>query len=214
LLKDDPSSLLTDAMEVVMEARAERLKRHRPQLHLLPREAVEEHPIALLGTFCGLAGGLVRALPLVIYDWAKASHAALELPMAVSAWLFGLNHFDQNGYVVWAIIVGAVIARLLGAQRLAFAALADRVYGVRSRSGSLALGTVWSFVSFMFFWYMLLPIAREGAPFRLGSGSAGFVALDSRLYRLRAGDGRVLSVAAARVLRPELTKPADTAKRR
>jgi hypothetical protein len=117
LLKDDPSSLLTDAMEVVMEARAERLKRHRPQLHLLPREAVEEHPIALLGTFCGLAGGLVRALPLVIYDWAKASHAALELPMAVSAWLFGLNHFDQDGYVVWAIIVGAVIARLLGAQR-------------------------------------------------------------------------------------------------
>ena len=30
----------------------------------------------------------------------------------------------------------------------------------------------------MFFWYMLLPIAREGAPFRLGSGSAGFVAPD------------------------------------
>ena len=92
-----------------MEAHAERLKRHRPQLHLLPREAVEKHPIALLGTFCGLAGGLLLALPLVIYDWAKASHAALELPMAVSAWLFGLNHFDQNGYLVWAIIVGAVI---------------------------------------------------------------------------------------------------------
>jgi hypothetical protein len=31
---------------------------------------------------------------------------------------------------------------------------------------SLALGAVWSFVSFMLFWYMLLPIARDGAPFR------------------------------------------------
>jgi hypothetical protein len=179
VLKDDPSSLLTDAKEVRMEAHAERLKRHRPQLHLLPREAAEKHPIALLGTFCGLVGGLVLALPLVIYDWAKPSHAALELPMAVSAWLFGLNHFDQNGYVVWAIIVGAVVLLAYWVLNgLAFAALADRVYRVRSRSGSLALGAVWSFVSFMFFWYMLLPIAREGAPFRLGSGSAGFVAPD------------------------------------
>ncbi len=162
-----------------MEAHAERLKRHRPQLHLLPREAVEKHPIALLGTFCGLTGGLVLALPLLIYDWAKASHAALELPMAVSAWLFGLNHFDQNGYVVWAIIVGAVILLAYWVLNgLALAALADRVYRVRSRSAGLALGALWSFVSFMFFWYMLLPIARDGAPFKLGSGSASFVAPD------------------------------------
>ena len=160
-----------------MEAHAERLKRHRPQLHLLPREAVEKHPIALLGTFCGLAGGLLLALPLVIYDWAKASHAALELPMAVSAWLFGLNHFDQNGYVVWAIIVGAVILLAYWVLNgLAFAALADRVYRVRSRSGSLALGAVWSFVSFMFFWYMLLPIARDGAPFRQTAAGAASTA--------------------------------------
>jgi hypothetical protein len=45
------------------------------------------------------------------------------------------------------------------------AALADRVYRVRTLTGSPALGAVWSFVSFMF-WYMLLPIARDGAPFR------------------------------------------------
>ena len=49
---------------------------------------------------------------------------------------------------------------------------------MRTLAGSVMLGAVWSFVSFMFFWYMLLPIARDGPPFRLGPGSAGFVAPD------------------------------------
>jgi hypothetical protein len=43
----------------MMEAHAERLKRHRPHLQLLPREAVEKHPIALLGTVCAW-GALTR----------------------------------------------------------------------------------------------------------------------------------------------------------
>ena len=48
---------------------------------------------------------------------------------------------------------------------------------MRTLAGSLALGAVWSFVSFMFFWYMLLPIARDGAPFRMTASAAGaFVA--------------------------------------
>ena len=35
---------------------------------------------------------------------------------------------------------------------------------------------VWSFVSFMFFWYMLLPIARDGAPFRQTAAGAAAAA--------------------------------------
>jgi hypothetical protein len=31
------------------------------------------------------------AAPLVLYDWAKTAHSALELPMAMSGWLFGLG---------------------------------------------------------------------------------------------------------------------------
>jgi hypothetical protein len=159
-----------------MEAHAERLRR-RPHLQPLPREVLDQHPIALAGTVSGLVGGLVMAVPLVVYDWANASHAALELPMAVSAWLFGLNHFEQNGYIVWPIVVGALILLAYWiVNGLAFAALAERVYRVSSLVGSLALGFVWSFVSFVFFWYMLLPIARDGAPFRLAAGGAGFVA--------------------------------------
>src|SRR5207244_8602391 len=104
------------------------------------------------------------------------SPSALELPMAVTGWLFGLDHFVQNGYRWWPIAIGALfLLAYWGALGLAFAGLADRVYRVRTLSGSLALGAVWSFVSFMFFWYMLLPIARDGAPFRL-TAAGEFVA--------------------------------------
>jgi hypothetical protein len=109
---------------------------------------------------------------------AKASHSALELPMAVTGWLFGLDHFARNGYHWWPIVVGALFLlaywSVLG---VAFAGLADRVYRVRTLAGSLMLGAVWSFASFMLFWYMLLPIARDGAPFRItAAATSEFVA--------------------------------------
>ena len=160
-----------------MEAHAQDLTPQTPPLRLQPREVSGRNRLVVVGTVSGVIGGLVMALPLVLYDWGKASHAALELPMAVTAWLFGLGYFRQNGYDAWAIVVGALFLLLYWqALGLAFAGLADRVYRVTSLAGSLALGAVWSFVSFMFFWYMLLPIARDGAPFRLVPGGAGFVA--------------------------------------
>jgi hypothetical protein len=164
-----------------MEAHAhffDRLREHVPHLHLVRREATGSGRLAAVGATAGVAGGLVLALPLVLYDWAKASHSALELPMAVSGWLFGLNHFARNGYHWWPIVIGALFLlaywALLG---VAFAGLADRVYHVRTLAGSLLLGAAWSFVSFMFTWYMVLPIARDGAPLRMTAAAAeAFVA--------------------------------------
>jgi len=116
----------------------------------------------------GIVGGIVLALPLIFWDWANGGHSALEYPMAVSGWLFGLDHFEQNGYVAWPIVVGALFLLLYYALHgVAFAAIAGRVYQVRTLIGSLALGALWSFFSWMLFWYMILPIARDGAPFQL-----------------------------------------------
>jgi hypothetical protein len=164
-----------------MEAHAHffgRLREHVPHLHLVHREAKSPGRLVAIGVAAGVGGGLVLAAPVVIYDWVRASHAALELPMAVTGWLFGLDHFVRNGYHWWPIVIGALFLlafwAILG---LAFAGIADRVYRVRTLAGSLALGAVWSFVSFMFFWYMLLPIARDGAPFRqTAATAAAFVA--------------------------------------
>lgn len=151
-----------------MEARMERLRLPRLRVHL---PQLTRSGLALVGAGCGLLGGLVMAVPLVLYDWAKASHAALELPAAVTAWLFGLEYFGQDDYRWWPIVIGALfLAGYWLLHGIAFAALAERVYHPLTRMGLLALGGAWSFVSFMFFWYMLLPIARDGAPFRLTAG--------------------------------------------
>jgi hypothetical protein len=164
-----------------MEAHAhflDRIRGHVPQLHQVDREESSFGRLALAGIGSGIVGGVILAVPLVIYDWAKASHSALELPMAVTGWLFGLEHFARNEYNWWPIVVGALFLLAFWAvMGVVYAGLADRVYRVRTLAGAFALGAVWSFVSFMFFWYMLLPIARDGAPFRLTASAAGdFVA--------------------------------------
>jgi hypothetical protein len=164
-----------------MEARADLLHRLRervPHLHLVHRQPIGRGRLTMVGLGAGIGGGIGLGVPLVVYDWARSSHSALEWPMAVTAWLFGLQHFARNGYHWWPIVIGALfLVAYCGIWGIAFANLADRVYHVRTHSGALALGATWSFVSFMFFWYMLLPIARDGAPFRPTAIAAGsFVA--------------------------------------
>ena len=145
--------------------------------HEVPfRTLVSSRRIAA-GVTIGLTGGAFLAAPLVVYDWVKVAHSALELPMAVTAWLFGLDHFVQNGYDWRSIVVGAVFlivyCVLFG---LAFAALADRVFAIATWVGSVAAGFVWGIAGFVFFWYVLLAIARDGAPFRATSTSSVLVA--------------------------------------
>jgi hypothetical protein len=138
-------------------------------------------PLRLLavGVVAGLTGGIALAAPVVIWDWIRTGHRALELPMAATAWLFGLTHFSDARNLWWPIVIGAVLlAAYWAVSGVAFASLADRFLRV-SRPGSiLAAGAAWSFVSFIFFWYMLLPIARAGVPFRASAGAGRFTAPD------------------------------------
>lgn len=133
---------------------------------------------AAVGLGAGLLGGLALAAPIVIWDMIRSGHQALELPMAATAWLFGLGHFSQSEYFAWSSVVGvALLTAYAAVSGLIFTGLADRVYGVTRPLASMAAGFAWSFVSFIFFWYMVLPIARDGAPFRATAAAPGlFVA--------------------------------------
>jgi hypothetical protein len=119
------------------------------------------------GIGAGLLGGVLMAVPLILWDWVKSAHLALELPMAATAWIFGLNHFSHVTNRPGPIVLGIVFFCLYWiVSGLAFTGLADRLYGIATLGRSLVAGAAWGFVNFMFFWYMLLPIARDGAPFR------------------------------------------------
>jgi len=132
---------------------------------------------AVIATSAGLAGvtGLVAAI--VLYDWFNAGHTALELPMAATSWAFGLDHFAQNGYLWGSIVVGALLLAGYGVLHgIVFGGIADRFLMLRTLPETLGAGTAWGFVSWLLFWYTLLPITRGGAPFRLIGPSSLFVA--------------------------------------
>jgi hypothetical protein len=131
------------------------------------REALTTRGLLVVGVVSGLLGGLVMSIPIVIWDWARSSHRALELPMAVTAWSFGLVHFSRDENLWWPIVVGVVLlAAFWALSGVAFIAFADRAARPPHMAWAVAVGAIWSFATFIFSWYMLLPIARDGAPFR------------------------------------------------
>lgn len=156
-----------------------------------------------VGLGSGLFGGIALVAPIVIWDWVRAGHHAFELPMAATAWLFGLEHFSHERYLAWPLVIGvALLTAYVALSGLAFTALADRVYGATRPLASLAAGFAWSFVSFIFFWDMLLPIARGGAPFRAASGAAGLFVAPTWLWILAFTLLGLVTGACYAILRP------------
>lgn len=158
-----------------MEARAEHwLREHLPHLRAVEPSATPVERVLPLGLVAGVLGGVALALPLLIYGWAHAGHSALELPMAATAWLFGLEHFAQNEYRFWPIVIGvALLLAYFALHGAAFAFLEERL---RTLPETVVGGLMLSFYSWLLFWYVLLPIARDGAPFRETATVDAFVA--------------------------------------
>jgi hypothetical protein len=149
--------------------------RERRPLSIAPVRTIPRRIV--IAVACGLAGGIGLATPLVLYGWASDGHSALELPTAATGWLFGVEHFEQNGYAWWPIVVGAALLLALWvAFGVVFAGVADRFLGLRTIPEAMGAGLAWALVTWLLSWYTLLPIARDGAPFRETADSALFVA--------------------------------------
>jgi|SRR5581483_501558 len=145
---------------------------------------------AAIATTAGIAGILGLALPVVLYDWFSAGHSALELPMAATAWVFGLSHFEQNGYLWGSILVGTLLMIGYGVLHGAvFSGFTDRFLPLETLPETIGAGLAWGFVSWLFFWYTLLPMARGGAPFHATGASLLSVFAASNVF------GATLSVA-------------------
>ena len=127
--------------------------RHEIPGRLCHVRATELQPLvparkAVVAITCGLAGGLALALPIELYDGASAAHSALELPMAATAWLFGLEHVAQNGYDWWPIVFGALIlAGYWVLHGVFFGGVVDNFLQLSTLPETLGAGFAWGFVS-------------------------------------------------------------------
>jgi hypothetical protein len=150
--------------------------RNRARTSAVPAE-LSMRSKAVVATTAGLAGFAGLVVPVAIYDWFNAGHTAFELPMAATSWAFGLDHFAQNGYLWGSIVVGLLLLAGYGLLHgVVFGAAADRFLMLQTLPETIGAGLAWGFVSWLFFWYTLLPIAKGGAPFRLIGPSSLFVA--------------------------------------
>jgi hypothetical protein len=139
--------------------------------------ALARGELLAVGIGSGLLGGIALVIPVVLWDWVRSGHLAFELPMAATAWVFGLQYFSNTQYLAWPLVVGlALLAGYSALSGLVFTGLADRVFALTRLLASLAGGVAWSVVSFLFFWDMLLPIVRDGAPLRVTPAAELFVA--------------------------------------
>jgi hypothetical protein len=114
----------------------------RSDIMAMRREALS---LGLLGAVAGLIAGLMLALTQMIYGWASSAHSAWDAPMAIWAWIAGLEHFGQPanhigpillgfaGHMVNSIVAGLIFVALLTALRVrndALTFLAAVAYGL------------------------------------------------------------------------------------
>jgi hypothetical protein len=181
-----------------LETHAEITK--RPRRHAVEARSLERpHPLRAIqwlevGCVAGVLGGIALALPLILWDWVHAGHRALELPMATTAWLFGLDHFSHSTYFIGSIVVGFVLLGVYWAvSGLVFTGLADRLLGIATIGKSLAAGAAWSFVSFILLLEHAAPDCARRRPPPRGVSRARAVrrpglGLDRGLHGVRACD--------------------------
>src|SRR3954453_21573312 len=62
--------------------------------------------ILLLGVLAGSLGGLMMAGVEMIYGWASPAHSLWDAPMAIWAYIGGLNHFGHLGNHIGPNVLG------------------------------------------------------------------------------------------------------------
>ena len=106
--------------------------------------------IVAVGAVVGIASGMMMAAVEMVYGWISATHTFWDAPIAIWAWVAGLDHFGQPANHVWPIVlgigghmmnsvlIGILFVALVAAARLR-GAVAVVMFGVLYAVGAWAL---------------------------------------------------------------------------
>ncbi len=128
--------------------------------------------VVAIGAAGGMVAGMMMAMVEMIYGWASNAHTFWDAPMAIWAWVAGLNHYGEPGNHVGSIVLGLgghmMNSMMVG---VVFAAMATALLASLRRrgAGAIALGVAPVMLGVAYglgFWavmrYGILPL--RGAP--------------------------------------------------
>jgi len=114
--------------------------------------------IMVLGAFGGVLAGMMMAMTEMIYGWVSSAHTAWDAPMAIWAWIVGLNHFGHpanhvgpivlglGGHMMNSMIAGVMFIALVSALRL------------RNELAAIMFGVAYGLVLWVIMRYGILPL--------------------------------------------------------
>jgi len=111
-----------------------------------------------IGALGGVASGMMMAITEMIYGWVSSAHTAWDAPMAIWAWIGGLNHFGQPANHVGPIILG--LGGHMTNSMIAGVVFVTLLSAVRVRSGLVAimLGVGYGLLLWVIMRYGILPL--------------------------------------------------------
>ncbi|MBD0338223.1 MAG: hypothetical protein ICV67_02945 [Thermoleophilia bacterium] len=101
--------------------------------------------VMAVGAVGGMLAGMMMAMTEMVYGWISSAHTFWDAPMAIWAWVAGLDWFGAPGDNIWSIILGmgghmtnsmiagvmfAAVATLLRLRGLATLVTAGVAYGL------------------------------------------------------------------------------------
>lgn len=179
-----------------------------------PKQSLTARRILLVGALGGMVAGMMMALVEMLYGWASEEHTFWDAPMAIWAWVAGLDWFGEPGEHIGSIIlgmgghmmnsmmIGVIFAAIMAAMRL------------RNAMASIVLGVAYGLGIWALMRYLILPLnAGEDDLFTtdlvspqwvwwlahaaLGMTAGTIFYLASTPLRERPGEGRPVEIRRA-----------------
>lgn len=112
--------------------------------------------LLLVGAFGGMAAGMMMAAVEMVYGWASDAHTAWDAPMAIWAWVAGIEHFGQPANHVGPIMLG--IGGHMMNSMIAGIVFVSLMRALRNPPGVFMLGTAYGVGLWALMRYVILPL--------------------------------------------------------
>jgi uncharacterized membrane protein YagU involved in acid resistance len=123
------------------------------------RQATRPLTVLVVGAVGGMIAGMMMAAVEMIYGWLSEAHSFWDAPMAIWAWVAGIDNFGEPADHVSAIVLGIIGHMMMSAMvGIVFAALMFYIVKARDIVMPIVGGTAYGLLVWVVMRYLILPL--------------------------------------------------------